>query len=93
MHAMLLAGAQTPRTLPHRGCQVLSGLQTAALTVLHPACPQYCHMCSNGTDQWVFRNASHLKIPASFNYEDVMLIPANMNIKAGASWLHMIDKP
>lgn len=43
---------------------------------------------------WVFRNASAYRIPGTqYDYEDIALIPSRMNIKAGAAWLHLIDKP
>lgn len=59
-----------------------------------PACPAHQLFCySNGTTQWVLKNASAFRIQGTYDYEDVGLIPDKMNIKAGAAWLHLADKP
>jgi hypothetical protein len=47
---------------------------------------------SNGATYWVLRNASAFRIPGTYDWEDITLIPGRMNIKAGATWLHMTDK-
>jgi hypothetical protein len=41
---------------------------------------------------WILRNASAYKIPGTSNYQDVTLLPGKLDIKAGASWLHLTDK-
>ena len=44
-----------------------------------------------GEDQWVIKNASFIKIPGTYDYEDVLVLPDKMNIKAGAGWFHQIN--
>lgn len=47
---------------------------------------------SNGTTHWVFKNASRIRIPGTNSYEDVHLIPQKTDIKAGAAWVHLMDR-
>lgn len=79
----------------HATCCTLTTLPTATTSMLLPSLPI---VYSNGTMQWVFRNASTIRIPgksaAGFPvYEDVGLIPESMDIKAGDAYLHLIDLP
>jgi hypothetical protein len=47
----------------------------------------------NGVKQWFLKNSSFLRIPKTYDYQDVGIIPDKTDIKAGAAWIHLTDTP
>lgn len=48
----------------------------------------------NGITQWVLQNASGIRQPGSnYSWEDIGIDPKKMDIKAGASLVHVLDLP